>query len=145
MLNETKNEDTNIVSEEQLPYGTDPTELFADRTIKEKTIVFNDKRWVFKYRDLTWAQLSKLSNNSTTVSERGIITFNVVKYNDEYLAETIVKAPFPMNRASLTSISKDFGRVLYDAFVEIPALSMQESKNLSEPSTEEGPTMQPQE
>ncbi|MGP8322403.1 MAG: hypothetical protein ACT6FG_00175 [Methanosarcinaceae archaeon] len=141
----TKDTDTGTTSVEQLPYGTDPTELFADRTIKEKIIVFNDKQWVFKYRELTWAQLSKLSENSTNVSERGVITFNVVKYNDEYLTETIVKAPFPLNRASLTSFSKDFGRILYDTFVEMPTLGEQESKNLSEPSMEDGPTMQPQE
>lgn len=148
MLNETQNNNPGGVSEEQAKYGTDPSELFADRSIKEKTIEYNGKIWKFKYRELTWAQVGRISSKATKTVDVGgdvQVTFDIAEYSRQYLLETITEAPFPMNQASFLKLSVDFGRLLSDAFVEMPALGEQESKNLNEPSTADGQTTQPQE
>ena len=146
MLNETSG--NNKVSEEQATYGTDPSELFADRSIRERTIEYNGKLWPFKYRELTWAQIGRITSKATKTVDVGKdvqITFDIAIYNTQYLLETITEAPFPMNQVSFLKLSVDFGRLLSDAFVEMPTLGEPESKNSSGPSTEDGQTTQPQE
>lgn len=146
MLSETTR-DTDKVAEEQAVYGTDTSEIFADRSIKDKNIEYNGKIWKFKYRELTWAQIGRITSKATKTMDVGgdvQVTFDIEEYSRQYMLETIVEAPFPMNQASFLKLSVDFGRLLSDAFVEMPALSEPESKNSSEPLTVEGPTTQPQ-
>ena len=134
------------VNEKQAEYGTDPSELFADRSIKEKSIEYNGKVWPFKYRELTWAQIGRITSKATKTVDVGgdvQVTFDIAEYSKQYLIETITEAPFPMNQASFLKLSVDFGRLLSDAFVEMPTLGESESKNSSVPSTEDGQITQP--
>lgn len=134
------------MTETQLEYGTDPSELFADRSIKEKTIEFNGKVWPFKYRELTWAQIGRITTKATKTIDVGgdvQVTFDIAEYTKQYLMETITEAPFPLNQASFLKLSVGFGRLIADTFVEMPTLGESESKNLNVPSAEEGQTSQP--
>lgn len=139
---------TENVKEEQATYGTDPSELFADRSIREKTIEYNGKVWKFKYRELTWAQIGRITSKATKTVDVGgdvQVTFDIGEYSKQYLLETITEAPFPMNQASFLKLSVDFGRLLAEAFVEMPTLGESESKNSNEPFREDGQITQPQE
>jgi len=121
-------------------YGTDSSELFADRSIKGKTIRYKGKLWEFKYRELTWAQIGRVTSKATKTVDVGgdvQVTFDIAEYSKQYLLETIVEAPFPLNPASLLKLSVNFGRLLSDAFVEMPTLGESDSKNLDEPSVGE--------
>lgn len=136
------------VNEKQAEYGTDPSELFTDRSIKDKAIEYNGKIWPFKYRELTWAQIGRITSKATKTIDVGgdvQVTFDIAEYSKQYLIETITDAPFPMNQASFLKLSVDFGRLLSDAFVEMPTLGESESKNSSVPSMEDGQITQPPE
>jgi len=138
------------MNETQAEYqvGTDENELFADRSIKEKKIEYNGKMWPFKYRELTWAQIGRITTKATKTTEVNgdvQVMFDIAEYSKQYLIETITEAPFPMNQTSFLKLSVGFGRLLADAFVEMPTLGESESKNSSVPSTEEGLITQPPE
>ena len=129
-----------------LQYGSDPTELFSDRSIREKNIEYNGKIWRFKYRELTWAQNGRITSKATKTLGEGDkvqVVFDIAEYGKQYLLETLVEAPFPINPASLLKLSDKFGRLLSDAFVDMPTLGEPESKNLDK-SLQEGEETLPQ-
>ena len=107
---------------EELPAGTDESELYADQNERTVIIPYNGKKWEFTVRDLTWAEhqtiASKMARMRVSGNRAADATVDVLEGNITYLMKAIIKAPFPANRASFLRLDKDFGRLLVRYIIE---------------------------
>ena len=113
--------------------GTDPNELFADMSHKKIEIVYNDRIWEFKIRDITWSEKNQIISSSTNITGKKGNTkakFDVNVYNQLYLEKSVVNAPFEMNKMNILKLSDRFGDLLIDAVVDrLDKVEAEEEKN----------------
>ena len=107
---------------EELPTGTDESELYADQNERTVIIPYKGKKWEFTVRDLTWAEhqtiASKMARMRVSGNRAADATVDVLEGNITYLMKAIIKAPFPVTRASFLRLDKDFGRLLVEYIIE---------------------------
>jgi len=85
------------VAPEEIPVaplstGTDGTELFVQQNLKTLEIFHNDKKWVFTYRDLSWAEKYKCVDVAQVWKE-GEFSFSLASYYIAALVAMIVDSP----------------------------------------------------
>ena len=88
-------EEAPVISEEaELPLqaGIDGTELFVKQNLKTLEIFHNDKKWVFTYKDLSWAEKYKCVD-AAQVWKEGEFSFSLASYYIATLVAMIVDAP----------------------------------------------------
>ena len=125
---------------EELPVGTDESELYADQNERTVIIPYKGKKWEFTVRDLTWAEhqtiASKMARMRVSGNRAADATVDVLEGNITYLMKAIIKAPFPVNRAAFLRLDKDFGRLLVRYIIENKT-SARDEKNSEQPSEAE--------
>jgi len=75
-----------------LATGTDGTELFVQQNVKTLEIFHNDKKWVFTYKDLSWAEKYKCVD-AAQIWKDGEFTFSLASYYMTALVAMIVDSP----------------------------------------------------
>jgi len=127
---------------EELPIGTDTSDLYTDQNERQITIPYNGKRWELSVRELTWAEhqtiASKMAQMRITKGEAANATMNMLEGHIAHLLKAITKAPFPITRAFFLQVSPKFGRLLVKYVIEGDTPSEDEEKNsgqLSEAET----------
>jgi len=88
-------EETPVTSEEvivPLETGTDGTELFVKQNLQTLEIFHNDKKWVFTYKDLSWAEKYKCVD-AAQIWKDGEFSFSLASYYVAALVAMIVDSP----------------------------------------------------
>ena len=88
--------DSAVAPEEEpvtpLATGTDGNELFVQSDAKTLEIFHNDKKWVFTYKDLSWAEKYKCVD-AAQVWKDGEFSFSLAAYYIAALVAMIVDSP----------------------------------------------------
>ena len=75
-----------------LATGTDGSELFVAQNLKTVEIFHNDKKWVFTYKDLSWAEKYKCVD-AAQIWKEGEFSFSLASYYVAALVAMIVDSP----------------------------------------------------
>ena len=75
-----------------LETGTDGTELFVKQNLQSLEIFHNDKKWVFTYKDLSWAEKYKCVD-AAQVWKEGEFSFSLAAYYVAALIAMVVDSP----------------------------------------------------
>jgi hypothetical protein len=122
---------------EELPAGTDVSDLYADQNERTVIIPYNGKRWELSVRELTWAEhqtiASKMAQMRISKGEAANATMNLLEGHISHLLKAIKKAPFPITRAFFLQVSPSFGRLLVKYVIEAEDAE-DEEKNSEPPS-----------
>ena len=125
---------------EELPAGTDESELYADQNEQTVIIPYKGKKWEFTVRDLTWAEhqtiASKMARMRVSANKAADATVDILEGNIAHLMKAIIKAPFPVNHATFLRLDKNFGRLLVRYIIE-GKISARDEKNSDQPSEDE--------
>jgi len=125
------------MEQDTLPIGTDENELYADQNERIVVIPYKGKRWEFTVRDLTWAEHQTIASKMARMRMGGKgatdAMVDILEGNIAYLLKAIVKAPFPLTRASFLRLDKEFGRLLVQYIIENNPAEAEE-KNSEQPS-----------
>jgi len=125
------------MEQDVLPIGTDENELYADQNERIVVIPYKGKRWEFTVRDLTWAEHQTIASKMARMRMGGKgatdAMVDILEGNIAYLLKAIVKAPFPLTRASFLRLDKEFGRLLVQYIIENNPAEAEE-KNSEQPS-----------
>ncbi len=99
------------VQEEELEMGVNPAELFADTEEKNLEIVHKGKKWVFKYKDLSWKEKYACVDEATDMS--GEFKFSLTKYYVAALTKMLTKSPIhPLTETTLSKLAGPVGAQL---------------------------------
>lgn len=103
---------------EEIELGDNPNDLFAKATdIEELVFVFNNKKWIVKYRNLAWQEKNECVEEAQIydVDEKGNTSFkfSLSKYYTASLIKMIVEAPFsPVTETILSKLDAKVGGIL---------------------------------
>ena len=75
-----------------LATGIDGNELFVAQNLKTVEIFHNDKKWVFTYKDLSWAEKYKCVD-AAQIWKEGEFSFSLASYYVTALVAMIVDSP----------------------------------------------------
>ena len=84
--------------------GTDGNELFVNEANQALEVTHNDKKWVFIYRELSWAEKYKCVDVAQ-VWNQGEFSFSLSAYYTAALIEMIVDSPVrPFTETTLSKL-----------------------------------------
>ena len=84
--------------------GTDGNELFVNEANQALEVTHNDKKWVFIYRELSWAEKYKCVDVAQ-VWNQGEFSFSLSAYYTAALIEMIVDSPIrPFTETTLARL-----------------------------------------
>ena len=75
-----------------LAIGIDGNELFVKQNLKTLEIFHNDKKWVFTYKELSWAEKYKCVD-AAQIWKEGEFSFSLAAYYVAALVAMVVDAP----------------------------------------------------
>lgn len=96
----------------EMELGLDPSELYAVTIEKELVIVHNDKRWVFKYRDMTWKEKYDCVDAAQTWQGTEF-SFSLGRYYVNALTKMLVDSPIkPLTETTISKLDTKVGSQL---------------------------------
>ncbi len=99
-------------SPEELELGINASELFASVDEKELEIVHNGKKWIFKYRDLSWKEKYDCVDAATSLTGDDF-GFSLGKYYIIALTKMLTSSPItPLTETTISKLDKDVGAQL---------------------------------
>ena len=102
-----------VVVEEELPIGNDPSILYAGREEHSLEIVHAGQRWVFKYKDLSWGQKNECIDEAQQWDTDAGFKFSVTKYYAAALTKMLTSAPIkPITETTLNQLDRQIGEKL---------------------------------
>jgi len=109
--------------EELLPLGTDSSALFAVKTEQTLEIIHEGKRYLFKYKDLTWGEKNACVDAAQSWSDPAGFSFSVSKYYASALTRMLTDTPIrPITETTLNQLDRRIGEQLI-AIVPAPVES----------------------
>ena len=116
-------EDEQVEYEEELPLGTDSSALFAVKTEKTLQIIHEGKRYLFKYKDLTWGEKNACVDAAQSWDQNAGFSFSVSKYYASALTRMLTDTPIrPITETTLNQLDRRIGEQLI-AIVPAPVES----------------------
>jgi len=98
---------------EEIPMGEDPSVLFTSVEEKALEIVHAGKKWVFKYRELTWGEKNICIDESQTWDANGGFSFSISKYYASALTRMLTHTPIrPITETTLNRLDRRIGEQL---------------------------------
>jgi len=102
-----------VVVEEELPMGNDPSILYAGREEHSLEIVHAGQRWLFKYKDLSWGQKNECIDEAQQWDTEAGFKFSVTKYYAAALTKMLTSAPIkPITETTLNQLDRHIGEQL---------------------------------
>ena len=94
-------------AEPVLQTGTDGTELFVNESAKILEIYHNEKKWVFTYKVLSWAEKYKCVD-AAQIWNQGEFSFSLSAYYAAALTSMIIDSPVkPFTETTLQKLDTD--------------------------------------
>ena len=108
------------VEEPELEVGTNPGDLFTDTDEKTLEIFHKGKKWIFKYKDLSWKEKYDCVDEAANI-DGDKFSFSLGKYYIVALGKMLTHSPIvPITETTLGRLDKDVGAQLL-AIVPPPA------------------------
>ena len=102
-----------IEDEEELPLGTDSSALFATKTEQTLEITHEGKRYLFKYKDLTWGEKNACVDAAQSWDQNAGFSFSVSKYYASALTRMLTDTPIrPITETTLNQLDRRIGEQL---------------------------------
>ena len=102
-----------IEDEEELPLGTDSSALFAVKTEQTLEIIHEGKRYLFKYKDLTWGEKNACVDAAQSWDQNAGFSFSVSKYYASALTRMLTDTPIrPITETTLNQLDRRIGEQL---------------------------------
>ena len=102
-----------VVVEEALPMGNDPSVLYAGREEHSLEIIHAGQRWVFKYKDLSWGQKNECIDLAQQWDTDAGFKFSVTKYYAAALTKMLTSGPIkPITETTLNQLDRQIGEKL---------------------------------
>ena len=99
--------------EEELPLGTDSSALFATKTEQTLEIIHEGKRYLFKYKDLTWGEKNTCVDAAQSWDQNAGFSFSVSKYYASALTRMLTDTPIrPITETTLNQLDRRIGEQL---------------------------------
>jgi len=97
----------------ELPFGEDPSALFASSKEKTLELEFAGKRWHFKYREMTWGEKNYCVDKAQTWDANGGFQFSVSTYYAAALTKMLTDTPIrPITETTLNRLDRVIGEAL---------------------------------
>jgi len=105
--------DEQVEYEEELPLGTDSSALFATKTEQTLEIIHEGKRYLFKYKDLTWGEKNACVDAAQSWDQNAGFSFSVSKYYASALTRMLTDTPIrPITETTLNQLDRRIGEQL---------------------------------
>ena len=105
--------DEQVEYEEELPLGTDSSALFATKTEQTLEIIHEGKRYLFKYKDLTWGEKNTCVDAAQSWDQNAGFSFSVSKYYAAALTRMLTDTPIrPITETTLNQLDRRIGEQL---------------------------------
>jgi len=122
-------EDEQVEYEEELPLGTDSSALFAVKTEKTLQIIHEGKRYLFKYKDLTWGEKNACVDAAQSWDQNAGFSFSVSKYYASALTRLLTDTPIrPITETTLNQLDRRIGEQLIAIVPQPVESSLQDLK-----------------
>ena len=106
-------EDEQVEYEEELPLGTDSSALFATKIEQTLEIIHEGKRYLFKYKDLTWGEKNACVDAAQSWDQNAGFSFSVSKYYASALTRMLTDTPIrPITETTLNQLDRRIGEQL---------------------------------
>ena len=98
---------------EEVPMGEDPSSLFTSAEEQSLEIVHAGRKWVFKYKELTWGDKNLCIDESQTWDASGNFSFSISKYYAAALTRMLTHTPIrPITETTLNRLDRRIGEQL---------------------------------
>ena len=115
--------------EEELPLGTDSSALFATKTEQTLEIIHEGKRYLFKYKDLTWGEKNTCVDAAQSWDQNAGFSFSVSKYYAAALTRMLTDTPIrPITETTLNQLDRRIGEQLIAIVPQPVEASIQDLK-----------------
>jgi len=99
--------------DEELPIGDDPSALFASSEQKTIEVIHAGKRWLFKYREMTWGEKNACVDLAQTWDQDNGFNFSLSKYYAAALTRMLTETPIrPITETTLSKLDRAIGEQL---------------------------------
>jgi len=106
------------VQEEVIPeilMGDDPSVLFASQEEKSIEIIHAGRKWIFKYRELTWGDKNLCIDDAQSWDSVGGFNFSISKYYAAALTRMLTVTPIrPITVSTLNRLDRVIGERLVE-------------------------------
>jgi len=101
-----------LTPEPEMQEGSNPGDLFASDEEKTLEIFHKGKKWIFKYKDLTWGDKNKCLDDAQQWKD-GEFQFSISKYYSTALTRMLTQTPVrPITEMTLTKLDRFVGEQL---------------------------------
>ena len=116
VVEEVLEEDEEYEDEEEnavLPLGEDSSALFASGQEKIIEVVHAGKRWIFKYKEMTWGEKNACVDAAQTWDQNAGFSFSISKYYAAALTRMLTETPIrPITETTLSKLDRAIGEQL---------------------------------
>ena len=103
----------NEYEDEELPLGDDSSLLFADTEEKTIEVVHAGKRWIFKYKEMTWGEKNACVDGAQSWDNDNGFNFSISKYYSLALTRMLTTTPIrPITETTLARLDRAIGEKL---------------------------------
>ena len=97
----------------EIPMGDDPSALFTSSEEKSLEILHAGKKWIFKYRELTWGEKNLCIDEAQSWDANGGFAFSISKYYASALTRMLTHTPIrPITETTLNRLDRSIGEQL---------------------------------
>lgn len=101
-----------LTPEPEMQEGSNPGDLFASDEEKTLEIFHKGKKWIFKYKDLTWGDKNRCLDDAQQWKD-GEFQFSISKYYSTALTRMLTQTPVrPITEMTLTKLDRFVGEQL---------------------------------
>ena len=99
----------------ETPLGDDPSVLFASQEEKSIEIIHAGRKWIFKYRELTWGDKNLCIDDAQSWDSVGGFNFSISKYYAAALTRMLTVTPIrPITEVTLNRLDRAIGERLVE-------------------------------
>ena len=110
---EETEEEVEVTEDQDIPFGDDPSLLFASNEEEILEIVHQGRRWQFKYRQMTWGEKNYCVDKAQTWDNNGVFNFSLQSYYAAALTKMLTETPIkPITETTLSKLDRKIGEAL---------------------------------
>ena len=96
-----------------LPIGENSSDLFASSVEKTIEVIHAGKRWLFKYKEMTWGEKNACVDAAQTWDQDNGCNFSLSKYYAAALTRMLTETPIrPITETTLSRLDRAIGEQL---------------------------------